>query len=303
MSKPIRLGKLSGELNISLSELGQYIEDLDLFDIEFTPNTKIEPWLVEYLKHRIRLKNDSEFQKTKFDYSISHAGVLGRIQDKIGTPKSVFKYFSVNENSVDSLKQKYLFHSHFKYFNDPFDCSLDLISFDKEKKKTKQKKFEKSTIDTFENIGVCSYTLNPNSILMWSHYANKHTGYCLEFRSNQNRDGINPLFVNYINDFKKASFYKERKNSLFHMLYSKSKEWEYEQELRTVINLLADTKIIDRKIPFIEDDLLAVYFGIECENKVSSMIMQIVMRQYSNNIKFYQGRKDSNSFTINWEEL
>jgi hypothetical protein len=34
---------------------------------------------------------------------------------------------------------------------------------------------------TFKNIGICSFSSKPDIILMWSHYANGNSGFCLEF--------------------------------------------------------------------------------------------------------------------------
>ena len=66
-------------------------------------------------------------------YSISSKKNIEKIRDLKGIPESVFKYFNLEKHNFDSLREKYLYFSKYSNFNDPFDCSLDLISFSKKK--------------------------------------------------------------------------------------------------------------------------------------------------------------------------
>jgi len=46
---------------------------------------------------------------------------------QISEPKYLYKYYSLNNFSIDSLENDYLYLSNPKDFNDPFDCNRNLI--------------------------------------------------------------------------------------------------------------------------------------------------------------------------------
>ncbi len=81
-----------------------------------------------------------------------------------------------------------------------------------------------------EEYGVCSLSNRNNSILMYSHYADCHRGFCLRFRTDH--------------EFFKYSFPVEYKNKYpiidinsiepLKIFYRKSKEWDYEEEYRLI---------------------------------------------------------------------
>ena len=100
-------------------------------------------------------------------------------------------------------------------------------------------------------------TENPNSILMWSHYADKHTGFCIEYNFNQADSSITDHLVkvkysNKLVHLKKSSliqmlhikttpnYIKNPKvTQLTHRTYAeaittKNTVWKYEQEWRLI---------------------------------------------------------------------
>lgn len=97
---------------------------------------------------------------------------------------------------------------------------------------------------------VCSFTTNPNDMLMWTHYADQHRGICLEF----SRDSILKTFwmffpviydkpISYSNLLNKNAkriqniedFYLKR------YLY-KTKNWQYEDEWRAILETKLECK-------------------------------------------------------------
>ncbi len=79
----------------------------------------------------------------------------------------LFKFYSVNKNSISSLVNKFAWYSSPNDFNDPFDTALidndylRLINFNNEK--------------------ILCLTESRDNFLMWSHYADCHRGFCVEF--------------------------------------------------------------------------------------------------------------------------
>lgn len=294
--KNIRINKVLREQNISLERVVDIFESGNI-KIESNPNTKISEFEYSYLKYRLGVIVNEEKTVPK----ITSSGVINRIRDRIGIPKTVFKYYSTNKFSLESLKNQYLYHSNFKDFNDPFDCNTDLICFEKEKKKSKIKKKEEMIKANFSKLGVCCFSRNVNSILMWSHYSENHKGFCLEFHSNRNRYGINPLDVNYVDTFLKASFYENKNDATFHMIFTKAKQWNYEAELRSIQSNITDLE--SRKTPFKKEDVKAIYLGVKIEDKIIDEILSIVKEVYENKVQVFGGGLSPNSFEIDWEEI
>jgi hypothetical protein len=163
-------------------------------------------------------------------------------------------------------------------FNDPFDCKVRLLFKASRLKrerysrdlvreraphlpKHQQKEMAKHGVslrswqnahDRFlkhlgERVGVLSFSEKPDNILMWSHYAEKHTGLCVEFR----RVGYlasNALKVQYSHDYPELDFFEitdalerdktkrpELERKVVDRVYlTKSKDWEYESEWRII---------------------------------------------------------------------
>jgi len=106
--------------------------------------------------------------------------------------------------------------------------------------------------------GVFCMTEKKDNILMWAHYADQHTGFCLEFDTN------NPLFsrargVIYSKDLPKQNLVefltaKVRKPPLY--LVTKAKDWKYEEEWR-----LADPASGPGPQEYPAESLAGVIFG------------------------------------------
>jgi Protein of unknown function (DUF2971) len=97
--------------------------------------------------------------------------------------------------------------------------------------------------ERFREFGVACFTPIRNHALMWSHYANSHKGYCIEFRVNEwdlvlaNEGMFSSFHVQYISQLPtlcltEALFTPHQ--MLGRMLATKSAEWAYEQEWRLV---------------------------------------------------------------------
>jgi hypothetical protein len=97
-------------------------------------------------------------------------------------------------------------------------------------------------------VGVSCFATNPSSVVMWSHYANEHTGICVEFSrstmllSAKFLELLHP--VRYTEKFWEAFRLLWTPPEYFHQVpmdvlpilaaCHKSKEWEYEHEWRLV---------------------------------------------------------------------
>ena len=245
--------------------------------------------------------------------------------EKIETPKRIFKYtsFDIAKIIVSSSCIKF---SHPADFNDPFDCDIDLLDFQfnseaelndtikaeivllKDRFKDTPGFTELSRDDSFwargyretqigkiKSCRICCFSLVNNSILMWSHYAEKHFGICLEFDNY-----ISPRFVNLsekdisegivgYSEYERINYMNnEKKYSLFKLFLSKSVSWNHEQEYRMIL-LNGKDEIQKFYKPF----LSAIYFGLRTTDSERNEIVSLCLAQGYNDMKYFNTKKNS----------
>ena len=119
-----------------------------------------------------------------------------------------------------------------------------------------KQEFEKQLDETFKkakrSLLLSCFSLRNDSILMWSHYAESHTGICLKYEIEDKNFGkvkytkrkktfeltkLLELVLGY--DFLNIEIDEEDKTFLFVVkpLFAKSKEWKYEKEVRCAYSL------------------------------------------------------------------
>jgi len=226
----------------------------------------------------------------------------------IENPKRLFKYASSDIAKI-ILRTSCIKFSPPNDFNDPFDCDIDLVDFhfpsdqqlDKEvayeievlKKqfknwpgfsdKSKDKSFwergyKESQIGKIKSCGISCFSLVNNAVLMWSHYAEKHFGICLEFDNT-----ISPRFENLSDEtdisegivgyskYERINYMStERKYAIFKIFLSKSGSWSHENEYRMI--LLNDKPQIQK---FKHQFLKAIYFGLRTSDREQNEIISM----------------------------
>jgi hypothetical protein len=298
MDKPLILFKVVKELNIGIATAVDILIKGG-FEIENKPTSKITSFQLQYLRFKLGL--DPLHQEKKEivpeDNEITSFALLSKRRINNGIPESVFKYFSPNEYSLKGLEHGYLYHNHFANFNDPFDCNINLIDFNVGTKEYLGTMSEFQ--DRLNRIGICCFAGTNDSTLMWSHYADNHSGFCLEFKTNKSPRGINPLNVVYKNGFIQASYHKHKEDAITHLLYSKSICWKYEGELRSIITNVKSES--NRCVAYDRDELLSVYLGSRCRQEITERIKDII-KHYHVGVKLYKAKLSQNSFEMKWEK-
>lgn len=115
---------------------------------------------------------------------------------------SLYKYRMINEYSLANIENKSIWLSNPKYLNDPFDSARFLIEnyqilyldelkeIDNELKmngksdisfEEESKKNIKALKKSIDECAICSFSINPFSEKLWSHYSNEHKGICIEY--------------------------------------------------------------------------------------------------------------------------
>lgn len=234
-------------------------------------------------------------------------------------PKYLYKYRAIKnlndlskDYAVDALLKNEAIFSNRTNFNDLFDSKIELIK--PSPRQFKEMKFlvgkaDKKIIDDciskgeFTSTGIeiiqgveaefnkiidkyafMCVSKNPNSNLMWSHYSDSHTGFCIEFKSRYMKadkvvyqkciprlNTIEMLRLHFkLNDGKVLG------EHIWNALRTKLDEWEYESEYRfqangSMAHIPAGKTFV--KVPYDSHFVESIIFGCRIRDDVKKFIM------------------------------
>ncbi|MBY6900205.1 DUF2971 domain-containing protein [Clostridium botulinum] len=267
-----------------------------------------ENWKVKYIKE-------------KFEFG--HKEISERMLLK-KAPSKLCQYVSIDDNYKENIKKGQIWLSRSDGFNDPYDCALfanieksiendkdyknliqqydtsiinDVYNDLKEKSENELDDYSKSKIN--KNIYVSCLSERNDSILMWSHYANKHRGICIEYNFKDFYDKCKTIFpVIYTNRFEDHITVVGQENKSILFAITKAEDWRYEKEWRVIrINEL------DKHEKGISMQVIkpsAIYMGCEISKKDEASIKDIVIEK---NIDLYKMKLSRNSFELDPERI
>ncbi|MEM6845790.1 MAG: DUF2971 domain-containing protein [Bacteroidota bacterium] len=174
-------------------------------------------------------------------------------------------------------------------------------------------------------FGVLSLTQTNDNIPMWSHYAQNHEGFLIEFNPqnefftcSQNESSIGKTIgeVKYTNCRREVHLVKEgdSENDIIkriadEVFFTKSIHWSGEQEIRVVDKLSNH----DRKIEINDQEIflfsfkpkaiLAVYLGVNIAEKTKVDIGNLLDSELFQHVKLFQGELDLKEYKINFSEI
>jgi len=141
-------------------------------------------------------------------------------------PKTSHNYFPLSEDILNSLKEFFA------------NCSLpDILAKDEIQRLFKRNGIvQKIREDLRKNTGICCFFKDePTHPLMWAHYANSHTGFCIEYEINEANAELQE--VNYASQLPAPSINELLfcpEESFLKILTTKTLEWSYEKEVRFI---------------------------------------------------------------------
>jgi hypothetical protein len=217
-------------------------------------------------------------------------------------------------------------------FNDPFDCKIPIRydinpeellegiyyrtakvfypnSTDQEirafaKKQVKEgpvdpKTFKKNGVDYFEKLnkqmGIFSLSAQNNDILMWGHYGNSHTGFCVGFDTSELLKSKDIDFigkVKYAPEFPVIIPTGDLEGQFYEQIFSKWDKWSYEDEYRLTKNHIPNRKIILSKSCFKQ-----IIFGYQMSEKDKSDMRKIIHKTLPE-LMLYEARPNDEIFKI-----
>ncbi len=174
-------------------------------------------------------------------------------------------------------------------------------------------------------FGVLSLTQTNDNIPMWSHYAQNHEGFLIEFdpqneffTCSQSESSIEKTIgeVKYTNHRREVNLMEEGdtesdiiKRIADEVFYTKSILWSSEQEIRIVDKLSNHDKKIeidDQEIflfSFKPTAILAVYLGVNIAEKTKAEIKNLLDFELFHHVKIFQGELDLKEYKINFSKV
>lgn len=232
----------------------------------------------------------------------------------------IYQYVSF-DTAIKILKSQCLQYSSPSKFNDPFDLSIGFldttISSDRIQKlasgiisprEVREKiienhsknplwfsnYFDNAINETKSQIGISCFSKSHTKTLMWSHYADKHAGVCFGFSfKNIAGDGLMQFCVRYEDKIESVSYFEDTIFSIYNWLFTKSKVWEYEEEIRRVY--------VDKNglIPFSKEELVEIYYGVRLTDEQITEINNLINERNFTNITTRKSMKvDASTFDL-----
>lgn len=185
--------------------------------------------------------------------------------------KFLYKYYSLNERNTNHRERIFthneLYFPSPRSFNDPFDSKIQLV-FDGSKdewerylrelykrfrpswnrkqrlsevrmkmREKRYKRFPEGMANSYlDEMGVFCMSEVKDQILMWSHYSEGHTGFCLEFRATSTTTFFGKAQkIKYCEVYPSINFFKSSRDAQTEAtLLTKAKLWCYEKEWRII---------------------------------------------------------------------
>jgi len=237
-------------------------------------------------------------------------------------PSSLFQFRAINKFSLFNLHTNTIWMNTPNNFNDPFDSAFAMkipvdpifdtplcnskTSISKEEcdiiktivSKTNNEINKKRVKDIKEYYSISCFSENKDSILMWSHYADQHKGFCIEYDtrtipSNEEYKRNLLMPVIYSHDFLDMYEYWGQHTNInnpyaFHYAATrKSPVWRYEKEWR----LIVEHEPFNMK--FIAP--CKIFLGAKISQKDEEIVMNFLP---TTNVKLYKMEVDANSFQL-----
>lgn len=236
---------------------------------------RIRKSTIDSLKKNRGLKLNSEEEKYLIECSSSKNFYIKLAKKNLDITKENYKPDEIAEDIVNSMDKEH--NLHIENYRD---------------------RVQKSILN-------CSFSEVNNSILMWSHYAKNHSGFCIEYNFKQlgEKSDLTRMLqpVIYKNEIFDMTPYVEDKNNsncliISYLAMIKSIEWQYEKEWRYSIAWGPSAKSFNKGVPI----PTAVYLGAKMQQKDEIFIKEVAKEK---SIPVYKMKMKSNEFKLISEKI
>lgn len=260
----------------------------------------------------------------------------------IEIPVTVYKFRDWTNNYHKKILDGEIFFSSPLDFNDPFDCNISIDYSNLQNNHELQLKFFNSFVDRHnknfthqqklaevnrlitegrfndpvwiewqakttrrqlgQDLGVFCLTRSKDNILLWSHYANSHRGFCVGFESKQLfyeclQQGIKGGDVVYSIEYPIINPLMDLFEQIINQTYIKSHFWFYEQEYR-----LSKLYSVGKIFHISKSCFKEITLGCEISNAHRQEIVEFFKNEFPK-IPIYQAVTIRNKFELTFEQI
>lgn len=262
----------------------------------------------------------------------------------------LYKYIGIEkfERDLDNITKSQLFYSDSSFFNDPFDCAPTVVSMSLQEKRDFLAKLiadanplvpassvahirdalagDDDEVERLVDVvncpeyaekvrarfGILCLSSEPDSLLLWSHYASSHEGFALIF------DIIKPLRQHVLGSAQPAGYAEynllassveyskvrprtfSASSELYEPFFTKSECWSYENEYRVASDLGSGLKRFDSEL------LKGVIFGAKISGSHRDALKERVAENNADRrdkINLYQSNLNKEEFRLDILEI
>jgi hypothetical protein len=234
----------------------------------------------------------------------------------------LYKYCAVTENAIGALRTGAFWFANPRSFNDPYDCGITVaedaledslrdtlatlisggrldpssVAFQIMPEDVEAyKAFRQNLHKAFDNAGLFCLTEVPSNLLMWSHYADSHRGFCVGFgRTPNNALGRQARPVVYQSDYPHLSAANfnpaTNPNSIDQLWLVKATDWAYEREWRIMTDAGNQSYTFDAPIA-------SIIFGLRMEERDRNSVREALSNS-AERPTFYEVNPVPNQFAF-----
>jgi hypothetical protein len=253
----------------------------------------------------------------------------------MSAPVALYKYEQFSAQSIENLKKQVIYFGSPLRFNDPYDCALfPSINepSDEEVERIRDHYLSHTDLDDkvrgqFQNAstaglrvmllrigqgvidseiqrflsqrGVSCFAERPDNLLMWSHYAGHHKGFCLEFKTDSEPfQKIRKVhYSTQMPAFDLVPMLCDQDyDQVLDLFCTKSIDWKYEREWRAI------HKEAGTAYTYPAEALTGVYFEPEA-SFTSIEIIALVLAGQNEQVKLWKGTRSKSNFSVNFEAV
>jgi hypothetical protein len=241
------------------------------------------------------------------------------------TPRRLYKYLAFKSDASKEqvrsiLVGRTLYFSSRTKFNDPFDCFIpsfvdvpkaDMLRFLANRflrNKVAKNKSEAHDLarmidlgrlqtdlqNDVNKIGILCLTEDPTNMLMWGHYADCHSGLCLQFAASEMDTFFGPAQpIVYSRDRPRFDPNGTEADNAGTALLTKSIDWVYELEWR-VINYATGS----RSYVFPSGNLVGIILGYQMPLEERQQVLEMVANGGFSAVAVYEALPDEHEYKM-----
>ena len=212
----------------------------------------------------------------------------------------LYRYRQASVNTFSEIASGKAWHSRYSELNDPFEGLY--INRSRE-----------GDLDALVSaLRTCCFSTRCDSLLLWAHYADSHRGLCLEYELTNDEFRGQFFPVRYSNELpvlEAIARFPEGSPNAGHLhlridreaaiFLTKSKDWAYEEEFRTI--RFAQNPSAPGELGVLPGRLTGIYFGLRTASTVVTTVDRLLSTDRS--IPFFRAELTAGSFTLSFTSV